>query len=197
MAETLPTERNRSKHTLPPVWAWDPCGLALRRRGPTPDLHRRLGFGAVGWLPMTAPEVTAWQALTGPECLLRLEVGDDGLNEAGAAERMDAVGPNRLALPEGPGRWRILLDQFSNVMLILLLAVAAVSAGLAVVDHAFPKDAIAILMIVALTALLGYLQESRAQLALRSLLSLAQPLARVRRDGLWQRLPSEQLVPAT
>ena len=144
---------------------------------------------------MTAPEVTAWQALTGPECLLRLEVGDDGLSEAGAAERMDAVGPNRLALPEGPGRWRILLDQFSNVMLILLLAVAAVSAGLAVVDHAFPKDAIAILMIVALTALLGYLQESRAQLALRSLLSLAQPLARVRRDGLWQRLPSEQLVP--
>ena len=144
---------------------------------------------------MTAPEVTAWQALTGPECLLRLEVGDDGLSEAVAAERMDAVGPNRLALPEGPGRWRILLDQFSNVMLILLLAVAAVSAGLAVVDHAFPKDAIAILMIVALTALLGYLQESRAQLALRSLLSLAQPLARVRRDGLWQRLPSEQLVP--
>ena len=145
--------------------------------------------------PLTVPEATAWQALPGPDCLVRLGVGEEGLSTAAAEERQAAAGPNRLALPPGPGRWRILLDQFSNVMLILLLAVAAVSAGLAVVDHAFPKDAIAILLIVALTALLGYLQESRAQLALRSLLSLAQPLARVRRDGSWQRLPSEQLVP--
>ena len=144
---------------------------------------------------MTTPEVPAWQALPGPDCLVRLGVGEEGLSAAAAEERQAAAGPNRLALPQGPGRWQILLDQFSNVMLILLLAVAAVSAGLAVMDHAFPKDAIAILLIVALTALLGYLQESRAQLALRSLLSLAQPLARVRRDGCWQRLPSEQLVP--
>ncbi|KEF41651.1 MAG: metal ABC transporter ATPase [Cyanobium sp. CACIAM 14] len=144
---------------------------------------------------MTPCEAPPWHALSGPECLRRLGVDAEGLSEAAAAERREAQGPNRLALPEGPGRWRILLDQFSNVMLILLLAVAAVSAALAVMDRAFPKDAIAILLIVALTALLGYLQESRAQLALRSLLSLAQPLARVRRDGLWQRLASELLVP--
>ncbi len=144
---------------------------------------------------MLRPEATAWQALPGPECLRRLGVGEAGLSEADAADRLASVGPNRLALPPGPGRWRILLDQFSNVMLVLLLAVAAVSAALAVLDHAFPKDAIAILTIVALTALLGYLQESQALLALRSLLNLAQPLARVRRDGHWQRLPSDQLVP--
>ena len=139
-------------------------------------------------------EATDWQALSGPECLQRLGVGEAGLSEAAVAERLASNGPNRLALPPGPGRWRILLDQFSNVMLVLLLAVAAVSAGLAVLDHAVPKDAIAILMIVGLTALLGYLQESQALLALRSLLDLAQPLARVRRGGLWQRLPSDQLV---
>ncbi len=144
---------------------------------------------------MLRPEATAWQALPGPECLRRLGVGEAGLSEADAADRLASVGPNRLALPPGPGRWRILLDQFSNVMLVLLLAVAAVSAALAVLDHSFPKDAIAILTIVALTALLGYLQESQALLALRSLLNLAQPLARVRRDGHWQRLPSDQLVP--
>ena len=143
---------------------------------------------------MVPPEVASWQALSGPECLQRLGVGEAGLDEATAAERLARDGPNRLALPPGPGRWRILLDQFSNVMLVLLLAVAAVSAGLAVLDHAVPKDAIAILMIVGLTALLGYLQESQALLALRSLLDLAQPLARVRRGGLWQRLPSDQLV---
>lgn len=144
---------------------------------------------------MIPPEATAWQALSGSECLRRLGVGAEGLSEAAAAERLASDGPNRLALPPGPGRWRILLDQFSNVMLVLLLAVAAISAGLAVLDHAFPKDAIAILLIVALTALLGYLQESQALLALRSLLNLAQPLARVRRDGHWQRLSSDQLVP--
>lgn len=144
---------------------------------------------------MIPPEATDWQALSGPECLRRLGVDTEGLGGAAAAERLAAAGPNQLVLPPGPGRWRILLDQFSNVMLLLLLAVAAVSAGLAVVDHAVPKDAIAILLIVGLTALLGYLQESRALLALRSLLNLAQPLARVRRDGRWQRLPGDQLVP--
>ena len=144
---------------------------------------------------MIPAEATDWQALTGPDCLRRLGVDGEGLGEAAAAERRASAGPNRLILPPGPGRWRILLDQFSNVMLLLLLAVAAVSAALAVVDHAVPKDAIAILLIVGLTALLGYLQESRALLALRSLLNLAQPLARVRRDGRWQRLPADQLVP--
>ncbi len=144
---------------------------------------------------MIPAEATDWQALSGPECLRRLGVEREGLGGAAAAERLATAGPNRLVLPPGPGRWRILLDQFSNVMLLLLLAVAAVSAGLAVVDHAIPKDAIAILLIVSLTALLGYLQESRALLALRSLLDLAQPLARVRRDGRWQRLPADQLVP--
>ncbi len=144
---------------------------------------------------MIPPEATDWQALSGSECLRRLGVDAEGLGGAAAAERLATAGPNRLVLPPGPGRWRILLDQFSNVMLVLLLAVAAVSAGLAVVDHAIPKDAIAILLIVGLTALLGYLQESRALLALRSLLDLAQPLARVCRDGCWQRLPGDQLVP--
>ncbi len=144
---------------------------------------------------MNPPEAVAWQALSGPECLRRLGVGEEGLSDAAASERLATAGPNRLSLPPGPGRWQILLDQFSNVMLLLLLAVAAVSAALALVDHAVPKDAIAILLIVALTALLGYLQESRALLALRSLVSLAQPLARVRRDGRWQRLPGDRLVP--
>lgn len=144
---------------------------------------------------MNPPEAVAWQALSGPECLRRLGVGEEGLSEPAAAGRLATTGPNRLILPPGQGRWRILLDQFSNVMLLLLLAVAAVSAALAVLDHAVPKDAIAILLIVALTALLGYVQESRALLALRSLLNLAQPLARVRRDGRWQRLPGDRLVP--
>ena len=80
-------------------------------------------------------------------------------------------------------------------MLIMLLAVAAVSAGVAFAAQRFPKDAIAIVLIVGLNALLGYLQESRAQQALKALRDMAQPLVTVRRDGIWERLSSEQLVP--
>ncbi len=144
---------------------------------------------------MTSPEPVAWHALSLRECRQRLAAPDGGWSTEAAEDIRARVGPNRLRLPEGPGRWRILLNQFSNVMLLLLLAVAAVSAALALLDHSLPKDAIAILLIVALTALLGYLQESRAQLALRSLLTLAQPMARVCRDGRWQRLASDSLVP--
>jgi Ca2+-transporting ATPase len=49
--------------------------------------------------------------------------------------RRDEVGPNRLELAAGRSNWQILWDQFSNVMLIMLLAVAAVSAGVAYVEQ--------------------------------------------------------------
>ena len=136
-----------------------------------------------------------WHALTPAECLGRLEASGEGLSSAEVARRLERHGPNRLELAAGRSKLRILWDQFSNVMLILLLAVAAVSAGVAVVEQKFPKDAIAIVLIVLLNALLGYLQESRAQQALLALRQMAQPLVQVRRDGQWQRIGSEQLVP--
>jgi Ca2+-transporting ATPase len=137
----------------------------------------------------------AWHSLGAADCLSALQVGAQGLSTAEAARRLATTGPNRLVLAAGRSTLRILWDQFSNVMLILLLAVAAVSAVLAHIAHRFPKDAIAIVLIVALNAVLGYLQESRAQKALLALRQMAQPLVSVRRDGVWQRLVSELLVP--
>lgn len=63
-------------------------------------------------------------------------------------------------------------------MLLMLLAVAAVSAVVAYLNQRFPKDALAILLIVGLNALLGYLQESKAQNALQSLRRMASPWSR-------------------
>jgi Ca2+-transporting ATPase len=143
--------------------------------------------------PSTA--ASPWHALAPEECLKGLEASADGLSTAQCAERLARVGLNRLELKAGRSNLRILWDQFSNVMLIMLLAVAAVSAGVAYAAQRFPKDAIAIVLIVGLNALLGYLQESRAQQALQALRDMAQPLVTVRRDGIWERLPSEQLVP--
>ena len=136
-----------------------------------------------------------WHALSPVECLRRLEASREGLSSAEAARRLERYGPNRLELAAGRSNLRILWDQFSNVMLIMLLAVAAVSAGVAMVEQKFPKDAIAIVLIVLLNAVLGYLQESRAQKALLALRQMAQPLVQVRRDGQWQRMGSELLVP--
>ncbi|MEB3156357.1 MAG: cation-transporting P-type ATPase [Cyanobacteriota bacterium] len=142
-----------------------------------------------------SPARQPWHALSPRDCLERLEATDQGLSEAQSAARLAQVGLNRLELAPGRSNLRILWDQLSNVMLIMLLAVAAVSAGVAFIERRFPKDAIAIVLIVGLNALLGYLQEARAQKALLALREMAQPLVTVLRDGDWRRIPSEQLVP--
>ncbi|MFM7264007.1 MAG: cation-translocating P-type ATPase, partial [Cyanobium sp.] len=142
-----------------------------------------------------SPAPASWHALSAEACLDQLQATPEGLSTAQVAERLARVGPNRLELKSGRSKLRILWDQFSNVMLIMLLAVAAVSAVVATVEQKFPKDAIAIVLIVLLNALLGYLQESRAQKALLALRQMAQPQVQVRRDGQWQRLNSELLVP--
>jgi Ca2+-transporting ATPase len=142
-----------------------------------------------------SPDRHPWHALSPHDCLEQLNATDQGLSEAQCAERLARVGLNRLELAPGRSSLRILWDQLSNVMLIMLLAVAAVSAGVAFLERRFPKDAIAIVLIVGLNALLGYLQEARAQKALLALREMAQPLVTVLRDGEWRRLPSEQLVP--
>ena len=136
-----------------------------------------------------------WHGIDGQSCLQELQCGEAGLSTAEVSRRLAATGPNRLELAAGRSNLLILWDQFSNVMLIMLLAVAAVSAGVAYVEQKFPKDAIAIVVIVALNGLLGYLQESRAQKALLALRDMSQPQVQVRRDGQWQRLSSEELVP--
>ncbi len=79
-------------------------------------------------------------------------------------------------------------------MLLLLLAVAVVSAALALLERAFPKDPLAILLIVALNAALGALQEGRAQRALLSLRRMAPAEVRVRRDGAWETRAADDLV---
>jgi Ca2+-transporting ATPase len=142
-----------------------------------------------------SPQRQPWHALEAQECQSLLASGEDGLSTAQVAARLAEHGPNRIELAAGRSPWRILWDQISNVMLLMLLAVAAVSAAVAHLNQRFPKDALAILLIVGLNALLGYLQESRAQQALQSLRRMAQPMVTVCRDGRWDRISSEQLVP--
>jgi Ca2+-transporting ATPase len=65
---------------------------------------------------------TTWHALTVPEVLTRLETSTDGLTEAEAGRRLARIGPNVFrAIPARPA-WRILIDQFRSVVVLLLLA---------------------------------------------------------------------------
>ncbi|MEN9202707.1 MAG: cation-translocating P-type ATPase [Thermostichus sp. DG_1_6_bins_120] len=139
---------------------------------------------------------SAWHSLSVADTAEKLKTDPDrGLTSQQVAQRQQQYGPNELISTSGRSRWRVLLDQFTNIMLLMLIAVAAVSGVLALEEGEFPKDALAILLIVCLNSGLGYLQESRAEKALAALKKLASPSVRVERDGLWQEISASQLVP--
>jgi Ca2+-transporting ATPase len=114
-----------------------------------------------------------------------------GLDAGEAACRLAAAGPNELVDKGGKSPLRILLEQFTSLMVLLLLGAAAVS-GLILGEWA---DALVILVIVVLNGVLGFSQEYRAERALAALKSLARPQVRVRRSGRELHIPSRELVP--
>jgi len=113
-----------------------------------------------------------------------------GLTVAEAASRLLASGPNEL--PEGPPLRpaRLFLSQFASTMVAVLLGAAAVSALLGDL-----VDTVAIVAIVLLNALLGFIQEYRAEKAMAALSRLAAPVVKVRRNGEVRELPARELVP--
>jgi Ca2+-transporting ATPase len=113
-----------------------------------------------------------------------------GLSDDLAAERLTEFGPNRL---EEVGRippWRQFLDQFTDFIVLVLIGAAFVSGFLQEW-----LDAAAILVIVVLNAVLGFIQQYRAERALEALKKMAAPLARVIRHGETKDIPAEEVVP--
>jgi Ca2+-transporting ATPase len=114
-----------------------------------------------------------------------------GLSRSEAIRRLAEVGPNELGGSEGPGRWRILASQFTD-MLILILLIAAIVSGVLLQEWI---DAGVILAIVVLNAVIGFTQEVRAEDALARLKEMAAPTALVVRDGLEMDVPASDVVP--
>ncbi len=138
----------------------------------------------------------AWHTLTVSQTLERLETDpNQGLSFKQVSARHAEYGINEIKETGGRTALGIFIDQFTNVMLLMLIAVAFVSGILDLQEGAFPKDAIAIFLIVILNGVLGYLQESRAEKALAALKNLASPLVRVIRDGKTQEIAAKELVP--
>ena len=122
---------------------------------------------------------------------------DVGLMPDEARERATRYGANELASPKGVPRWRRFLAQFEDVLVALLLAATLVSFAVWWLQgrHGAPVEAVAILGIVLFNALLGYVQEERAEQAMAALRAMSVPTATVVRGGVQTRIPSREVVP--
>ena len=131
-----------------------------------------------------------WHALTAEEVLDHLKVEDSGLTSAEAKRRLEHYGPNQLTEAPRPTFLQMLWEQLNNFVVILLIVASVISALLG--DYV---EAAAIMAIVVLNAVLGIVQERRAEEALAALKKLAAPDAQVIHDGRRQSIPAYELVP--
>jgi Ca2+-transporting ATPase len=132
-----------------------------------------------------------WHSLDVDDASRRLSTSSSaGLSAREAADRLARSGPNELEASRRVAPWRLLLDQFKNVLILILLVAVALSA---VLGHA--TEAVVITLIVLFAALLGFAQEVRAERAVDALRRLAAPTATVVRDGRELEVPARELVP--
>jgi Ca2+-transporting ATPase len=120
-----------------------------------------------------------------------------GLSAQESVRRLATVGPNELTARPALPVWRKFLAQLTNALVMLLMFAALISAVLWFIerDSDLPYEAIAILAIVFLNAIMGYFQQSRAEQAVAALRQMAAAQATVIRDGQGSRLPASELVP--
>jgi Ca2+-transporting ATPase len=115
---------------------------------------------------------------------------DTGLTSEEAKIRFEKYGPNELNEKKARSPWKMLLDQFTETMVLILIFAALISAFLGK-----ETETIAIFAIVVLFAVLGFIQEYRAETAMEALKKMAVPMVQVLRDGIVKEISSGELVP--
>jgi len=120
-----------------------------------------------------------------------------GLATDEAGKRLSEFGRNELAAERSVPVWKRLVRQFNDVLVILLLIATAISAALWLYerDSSLPYESIAISAVVVLNALMGYLQEQRAESALAALRQMTAAQAQVLRDGIVTTIAAAEIVP--
>lgn len=126
-----------------------------------------------------------------------------GLTSAEAARRLEKFGPNKLKGKPPVPKWKRFLQQFQDPLVYLLIAATIISFITWIIQNnqpgaeheAVPVDAIVIILILIVNAVLGYLQESKAEQAVDALSKLSEPTSAVLRDGQVRRIPIEEIVP--
>ncbi len=137
-----------------------------------------------------ARDRAAWHSLEVDVCLDRLGVSEDGLDAAESSTRLKAHGDNRLPSPPRKSSLTRFLLQFHNVLIYILIAAAL---GTAALQHWI--DTGVILGVVLINAIIGFVQEGKAERALDAIRDMLSPKALVLRDGHRRTIPAEELVP--
>ena len=131
-----------------------------------------------------------WHTLAVEEVERVLEAPPEGITEAEAAARLARYGPNEVEAEKETPWWTLLLHQFTDPLIYILLAAALVTLIL----RDYPDTGV-ILAVVLLNALIGFIQERKAQKAMRALSQMSAPRAEVIRGGETSVIPSRELVP--
>ena len=120
----------------------------------------------------------------------------DGLSDAEARARLESDGRNELSVEQPVPEWKKFISQFGNVLVILLIIAATISAGLWIVEResVLPYEAMAILAVVLFNAVMGYTQESRAESAVAALRKMSANEAAVMRGGQRRTVPVAEIV---
>ncbi len=132
----------------------------------------------------------AWHALTVADVFQELSSSPGGLAEEDARQRLADHGPNELQAGHKISAWQILLDQFKNVLLLILIVATGLSLA---TGHG--TESIIIAVIVFFAVALGFYQEYRAERAMEALQQMAAPTATVIRGGEETEIPARDLVP--
>lgn len=131
-----------------------------------------------------------WHSLEPTAVLQQLETSREGLDADEVAARRSRFGANELPQHKGPSALRLLLTQLRSPLLYALVVSAAVAVALGEVE-----DGIIVATVVVINALIGFVQEFRAEQAIAALAELVAEPAKVRRDGVWRQAPAADLVP--
>lgn len=131
-----------------------------------------------------------WHARTAEEAFEELQSQSAGLSQKEAGERLQKHGPNEIQAAKRISAWEILLEQFKNILILILLGATVLSLFL---GHGV--ESIVIAVIVLFAVFLGFFQEYRAERAIEALREMAAPTASVLRDGEEVKVPARELVP--
>ncbi|MEI2418512.1 HAD-IC family P-type ATPase [Orrella sp. JC864] len=158
-------------------------GVAMHRSAPAAP-------NPPGSDPSEADPAVPWHALSAEQALDRLQAGPQGLGQDQAAQRLARFGPNALPAGRAAPAWRRLLAQFNDPLILFLLCAAVVSLAL---GHA--TDGAIIVAVVLVNAVVGFVQEGRAEQALAALGQMIAPRAHALRGGQRITLAVSGLVP--
>ncbi len=130
-----------------------------------------------------------WYSMTANEVLKALGTSEDGLSDAGAAERLQENGRNELRRKKARSIGQMLMEQITDPMVLILIGASALSALLGEWT-----EASVIAAIVVINAVIGIVQEKKAESSLEALRSISAPTARVIREGEESIVPASELV---